>query len=36
MINNNKIEEADIENSEKLSDDKYYRDLVVGFKAGAK
>ena len=36
MIDKKKIEEAAIENSEKLSDGKYYRDLVVGFKAGAK
>lgn len=36
MIDEKKIEEAAIENSEKLSDGKHYRDLVVGFKAGAK
>lgn len=35
MIDDKKIEEAAIENSEKLSDGKHYRDLVVGFKAGA-
>ena len=35
MIDEKKIEEAAIENSEKLSDCKHYRDLVVGFKAGA-
>ena len=35
MIDEKKIEEAAIENSEKLSDGKHYRDLVVGFKAGA-
>ena len=36
MIDDKKIEEAAIENSEKLSDGKHYRDLVVGFKDGAK
>lgn len=36
MIDDKKIEEAAIENSEKLSDGKHYRDLVVGFNAGAK
>lgn len=36
MIDEKKIEEAAIENSEKLSDGKHYRDLVVGFKAGAR
>ena len=36
MIDEKKIEEAAIENSEKLSDDKHYKDLVVGFKDGAK
>ncbi|WP_418868463.1 hypothetical protein [Segatella hominis] len=36
MIDEKEIEEAAIENSEKLSDGKHYRDLVVGFKAGAK
>ena len=36
MIDEKKIEEDAIENSEKLSDGKYYMDLVVGFKAGAK
>lgn len=36
MIDEKKIEEAAIENSEKLSDSKHYRDLVVGFKAGAR
>ena len=36
MIDEKKIEEAAIENSEKLSDRKHYRDLVVGFKAGAR
>lgn len=36
MIDEKKIEEAAIENSEKLSDNKHYRDLVVGFKDGAK
>ena len=36
MIDEKKIEEAAIENSEKLSDCKHYRDLVVGFKDGAK
>lgn len=35
MIDNNKIEEAAIINSEKLSDGRHYRDLIVGFKAGA-
>ena len=35
MIDEKEIEEAAIENSEKLSDGKHYRDLVVGFKAGA-
>lgn len=35
MIDEKKIEEAAIENSEKLFDGKHYRDLVVGFKAGA-
>ena len=30
MIDEKKIEEAAIENSEKLSDGKHYRDLVVG------
>ena len=35
-IDEKKIEEAAIENSEKLSDSKHYRDLVVGFKAGAR
>lgn len=36
MIDEKEIEEAAIENSEKLSDGKHYRDLLVGFKAGAK
>ena len=36
MIDEKKIEEAAIENSEKLSNSKHYRDLVVGFKAGAR
>ena len=36
MIDEKEIEEAAIENSEKLSDGKHYRDLVVGFNAGAK
>lgn len=36
MIDEKEIEEAAIDNSEKLSDGKHYRDLVVGFKAGAK
>ena len=36
MIDEKKIEEDAIENSEKLSDGKHYRDLVVGFKDGAK
>ena len=36
MIDEKKIEEAAIENSEKLSDSKHYRDLVVGFKASAR
>ena len=36
MIDEKKIEEAAIENSEKLSDSKHYRDLVVGFKDGAR
>ena len=36
MIDDKKIEEAAIENSEKLSDGKHYRDLVVGFKDGSK
>lgn len=35
MIDNNKIEEAATINSEKLSDGRHYRDLIVGFKAGA-
>ena len=36
MIDEKKIEEAAIENSEKLSDGKHYRDLVVGFKDGVR
>ena len=36
MIDEKKIEEAAIDNSEKISDGKHYRDLVVGFKDGAK
>ena len=36
MIDDEKIKKAAIENSEKLSDGKHYRDLVVGFKAGAR
>lgn len=35
MIDEKKIEDAAIENSEKLSDGRHYRDLIVGFKAGA-
>ena len=36
MIDDKKIEEAAIMNSQKLSEGKHYKDLVVGFKAGAK
>lgn len=36
MIDEKKIEEAAIINSQKLSEGKHYKDLVVGFKAGAK
>lgn len=36
MIDEKEIEEAAIENSEKLSDGKHYRDLVVGFKDGVR
>ena len=35
MMDEKKIEEAAIENSEKLSDGRHFRDLIVGFKAGA-
>lgn len=35
MIDDKKIEDAAIENSEKLSDGRHYRDLIVGFNAGA-
>lgn len=34
MIDEKKIEEAAIMNSQKLSDGKHHRDLIVGFKAG--
>ena len=35
MIDEKKIEDAAIENSEKLSDGRHFRDLIVGFKSGA-